>query len=98
MATSSRSSAQVKVDSVRAAFPEPDELISEVFFDAQQYPTITFVSTTMETDDDRLWVTGDLTMKGTTRPVRAEGRRRRNGLGQQIRPAPRTTTSAWSST
>ena len=47
--------------------------MSEVFFDAQQYPTITFVSTTMETDGNRLCVTGDLTMKGTTRSVRAEG-------------------------
>jgi polyisoprenoid-binding protein YceI len=31
------------------------------------------VSTTIEVDGNRLFVTGDLTMKGTTRSVRAEG-------------------------
>jgi polyisoprenoid-binding protein YceI len=64
----------VRVGSVRVAFPELyAELMSDVFFDAQQHPTITFVSTAMEADGKRLSVTGDLSMKGITRSVRAEG-------------------------
>ncbi|GMA20950.1 YceI family protein [Arsenicicoccus piscis] len=40
------------------------------FFDAESYPTITFVSTDVEAvDEDTLRVAGDLTIKGETRPV-----------------------------
>ncbi|HET6793515.1 MAG TPA: YceI family protein [Acidimicrobiales bacterium] len=40
------------------------------FFDMETYPEIRFVSTSVEpAGDDRYRVTGDLTIKGTTKPV-----------------------------
>lgn len=43
------------------------------FFDTENFPTITFASTSVEkTGDDTLNVTGDLTIKGTTKPVTLE--------------------------
>lgn len=44
-------------------------LRSADFLDVERYPEITFVSTRVRTADDRLVVTGDLTIRGTTRPV-----------------------------
>jgi polyisoprenoid-binding protein YceI len=45
-------------------------LRSNDFFDMQQFPEITFVSTAVEPlADDRFRVTGDLTIKGVTKPV-----------------------------
>ena len=45
-------------------------LRSNDFFDMEQYPTITFVSTAVEPQgDDEYLVTGDLTIKGVTKPV-----------------------------
>jgi polyisoprenoid-binding protein YceI len=40
------------------------------FFDMETYPTITFTSTAVDkVDDDTYRVTGDLTIKGVTKPV-----------------------------
>ena len=40
------------------------------FFDTERHPEITFVSTSVDrVDDDRYRVSGDLTMKGLTKPV-----------------------------
>lgn len=39
------------------------------FFDAEQYPTITFKSTSFEKDGDDYVLKGDLTIKGITKPV-----------------------------
>jgi polyisoprenoid-binding protein YceI len=45
-------------------------LRSNDFFDMDTYPQITFVSTAVEqTGNDEFKVTGDLTIKGTTKPV-----------------------------
>jgi polyisoprenoid-binding protein YceI len=45
-------------------------LRSNDFFDMETHPEITFVSTAVEqTDDDEYRVTGDLTIKGVTKPV-----------------------------
>jgi polyisoprenoid-binding protein YceI len=47
-----------------------DDLKSPEFFDVARYPTITFKSTQVEkAGENRLRVTGELTMKGTTKPV-----------------------------
>lgn len=46
-----------------------DDLRSPNFFDVARYPTITFRSTRVEKAGDGLKVTGDLTIKGVTRPV-----------------------------
>jgi polyisoprenoid-binding protein YceI len=46
------------------------KLLSETFFNAEKYPTITFKSVKVEkTGDDRGSVTGDLTLLGVTKPV-----------------------------
>ena len=45
-------------------------LRSNDFFDMETYPEITFVSTRVErVDDENYQVTGDLTIKGVTKPV-----------------------------
>lgn len=45
-------------------------LLSEELFDAAQYPEITFTSTAVESaGQGKLRITGDLTIKGITRPV-----------------------------
>jgi len=46
------------------------DLKSDSFFEVEKYPTATFKSTRVEkAGDGRLKVTGDLTMKGVTKPV-----------------------------
>lgn len=47
-----------------------DHLRTDDFFDAENYPEITFISTSWEYQgDDRFHITGDLTIRGTTREV-----------------------------
>ena len=48
-------------------------LQSPDFFDAQRYPELRFVSTSVETSDDEIVVHGDLTIKDVTRPVELRG-------------------------
>jgi polyisoprenoid-binding protein YceI len=48
-------------------------LQSPEFFDAEQHPRITFVSTDFEIDGPSVTVTGDLTIKGHTERVGATG-------------------------
>lgn len=45
------------------------DLRSENFFDVANHPTITFRSTRVEVNGSRITVTGDLTMKGISKPV-----------------------------
>jgi polyisoprenoid-binding protein YceI len=48
-------------------------LTSADFFEVEAHPQITFVSTEVERADETTWViTGDLTIKGTTKPVTIE--------------------------
>ena len=44
-------------------------LVSGDFFDAEAFPTIRFVSTDVSRDGDEWSITGDLTIKGVTKPV-----------------------------
>lgn len=44
-------------------------LTSGDFFDVENFPTITFVSTQVERDGDEWAITGDLTIKGVAKPV-----------------------------
>ncbi|BAD41933.1 YceI family protein [Symbiobacterium thermophilum] len=46
-----------------------DHLRSADFFDAQNYPTLTFKSTKVERAGDGYKLTGDLTIRGVTKPV-----------------------------
>jgi polyisoprenoid-binding protein YceI len=43
------------------------------FFDAEQFPQLRFESTSIERDGDRVTIAGELTIKGTTRPVELTG-------------------------
>jgi len=44
-------------------------LRSADFLDAENFPTVTFKSTKIEGPKDNFTMTGDLTIRGTTRPV-----------------------------
>ena len=62
------------IDSVDTNQSQRDEhLKSADFFDAAQYPKITFKSTSFKkTGDDEFELKGDLTIKGVTKPVKLE--------------------------
>ncbi|MGF1922743.1 MAG: YceI family protein [Bacteroidia bacterium] len=47
-----------------------NHLKSADFFDAEQYPTMNFESTSMEKDGDNYIIEGNLTIKGTKNPVK----------------------------
>ncbi len=57
----------VKDDNLAAHLRAPD------FFDTERHPYVTFSSTLVRTDDGALIVDGELTIKGTTRPIEARG-------------------------
>lgn len=81
----SKVSATIKASDILAGYPADyvanhpgakfksweDELANSTnFLDAKQFPTITFVSTSVEPSGERsAKVTGDLTLKGVTKPV-----------------------------
>ena len=50
------------------------DLRSANFFEVEKYPTITFKSTKVEGTPNDLTVTGDLTIRGVTKPVVLKGR------------------------
>jgi polyisoprenoid-binding protein YceI len=65
-----------KVESISITTPEQfrQHVLSADFFDAAAHPEIAFRSTNVElAPDGRATVDGELTIKGNTRPVRAEG-------------------------
>jgi polyisoprenoid-binding protein YceI len=68
-----QSSVEVTIDaaSIDTNDPKRDEhLRSADFLDVENHPTLTFRSTEVEVvDDERLRVTGDLTVRGQTHPV-----------------------------
>lgn len=61
----------IRTASIRTHNEQRDnDLRSSYFLEAEKYPTITFKSTKIEKKgDDRGTMTGDLTIKGTTKPV-----------------------------
>ena len=67
------SSVKVTIDATTVDTREPDRdkhLKSDAFFDVAKYPAIIFKSTKVETTaDGNLKVTGDLTIRGTTKTV-----------------------------
>ncbi len=67
----SKVSLSIDVASVDTGSADRDgHLKSGDFFDAETYPTITFASTEVEKVDEDTWaITGDLTIKGVTKPV-----------------------------
>ncbi|HET9744004.1 MAG TPA: YceI family protein [Terriglobales bacterium] len=68
--TKSSVNATMEVASVDTGVNMRDnDLRSANYFDAQQYPTITFKSTSVSKSDSGLKITGDLTIHGVTKQV-----------------------------
>lgn len=66
--------AQVASISIRTPQQFRDHVLSADFFDATAHPQVAFRSTRVElAEDGRASVEGELTIRGTTLPVRAEG-------------------------
>ena len=62
--------ATIPVDTVdTGVVPRDNDLKSPRFFDAAQFPTMTFKSTSVHKAGDHYDVTGDLTLHGVTKPV-----------------------------
>jgi polyisoprenoid-binding protein YceI len=60
----------IDADSIDTGNETRDEHVrSEDFLAAAKYPTISFASTGVRNDDGQLYVDGDLTIRGVTRPV-----------------------------
>lgn len=63
----------IKAASIDTGSADRDgHLVSADFFDAETHPDITFVSTSVARDGADWAITGDLTIKGTARPVTIE--------------------------
>lgn len=69
--TKSKITGEVEVASIYTRQPERDKhLLSPDFFDVEKFPKISYQSTSIERkSDDEYVVTGDLTIKDTTRPL-----------------------------
>lgn len=66
--------AQVESISIRTPQQFRDHVLSAEFFDVANHPQVAFRSTQVElSDDGRAVVDGELTIRGTTLPVHAEG-------------------------
>ena len=64
---------RIKTASIDTGVTDRDgHLRSADFFDVENYPRITFVSTAVERDGDVWAITGDLTIKDVTKPVTIE--------------------------
>jgi polyisoprenoid-binding protein YceI len=67
--------AQVESISIRTPEQFREHVLSPEFFDVASHPQVSFRSTRVElAEDGRAVVDGELTIKGVTRPVHAEGR------------------------
>ena len=70
-----RSSVDVTIDATSISTRDPQRdghLKSPDFFDVEHYPTITFKATKITRTDDGLELTGNLTIRGITKPVTFE--------------------------
>ena len=60
----------IQANSINTGTADRDaHLTSPDFLDAEQFPTLTFTSTSVERKGDDFHVTGDLTIHGVTKPV-----------------------------
>jgi polyisoprenoid-binding protein YceI len=70
-----RSSVNVTIDAASVNTNEPtrdNHVRSADFLDVENFPDITFVSTAVRSDSGSYFVDGNLTIRGTTRPVTLE--------------------------
>jgi polyisoprenoid-binding protein YceI len=68
----SKSTAQLTIQaaSIQTRNPRRDQALRDKFLDAPNHPTITFTSTRIDqTDETSFVVEGDLTIRGTTKPI-----------------------------
>ena len=72
----------IPVSSINSNVPALDkEFQQEGWFDAAKYPNITFKSTKLETKDKKHFkITGDLTVKGITKPVVLDAELNKRGI------------------
>ncbi|MEZ5321768.1 MAG: YceI family protein [Microthrixaceae bacterium] len=65
---------EIAADSIDTRNADRDaHLRTNEFFDMENHPTITFTSTAVEQDDDDIRISGDLTVRGVTKPVTFAG-------------------------
>src|ERR1700757_5364476 len=76
-------SVEIKTDSVDTNAPDRDKHIkSPDFFNAAQFPSATFKSTSVKKIDDKTYeVTGDFTLRGVTKPLTLKTTLIGTGLG-----------------
>ena len=68
--TATKASVSVDLSSINTGTPDRDaHLRSADFFSVEEHPTMTYVTTGIVARDDEFVVTGDLTIKGVTKPV-----------------------------
>ncbi len=73
----------VPVESVDTRNEKRDQhLKSPDFFNAKQFPAITFKSTKIEGSGESYKISGDLTMHGVTKPITVDFKRGADGKGQ----------------
>lgn len=68
-----KASVSVDLSSINTGTPDRDaHLRSADFFSVEEHPTMTYVTTGIVARDDEFVVTGDLTIKGVTKPLELE--------------------------
>jgi polyisoprenoid-binding protein YceI len=87
---------QIEVASVDTREPQRDgHLRTGDFFEAEKYPHMTFKSTAVERNGERFKITGDLTLRGVTKPVVLDaeygGRSKHPQMGERIGFSAHTT-------
>lgn len=92
----SSAEASIEIASISTTEPKRDAHLQQPeFFDAAKYPTMTFKSTSWKkTGEDAFDVTGDLTIKGVTKPVVLKVKSL--GFGPGARPG--SQLSGWEAT
>ncbi len=74
----------VPVESVDTHFDKRNQhLKSPDFFNAKQFPTLTFKSTKVEGSGNTYKVSGDLTLHGVTKPITVEFKKGAEGKGME---------------
>lgn len=69
----SRAHVRIRAGSIRSGNPRRDAVLRSKFLDVDNHPTITFTMTAVERlDQTTFTVTGDLTLRGVTKPVTAK--------------------------
>ena len=87
--SASHAEAQIEVASVDTREPQRDgHLRTGDFFEAEKFPHMTFKSTKVERAGDKFKVTGDLTLRGVTKPVVLDveygGRSKHPQMGERV--------------